>query len=82
VKRQGSDLLENLLVHFEVDLKVERDDDKDADELTRRIARQMRAAGKQDEELRTLEKGHFYHPENPEILSELKSARARVAKQS
>jgi 5-enolpyruvylshikimate-3-phosphate synthase len=48
VKRQGSDLLENLIRHFEIDLKVERDDDKDADELTRRIARQMRAAGKQE----------------------------------
>jgi 5-enolpyruvylshikimate-3-phosphate synthase len=47
VRRQGSDLLENLLAHFEIDLKVERDDDKDADELTRRIARQMRAAGKE-----------------------------------
>ncbi len=47
VRRQGPDLLENLLTHFEVDLKVERDDDKDADELTRRIARQMRAAGKE-----------------------------------
>jgi 3-phosphoshikimate 1-carboxyvinyltransferase len=47
VRRQGSDLLENLLRHFEIDLKVERDDDKDADELTRRIARQMRAAGKE-----------------------------------
>jgi 3-phosphoshikimate 1-carboxyvinyltransferase len=47
VRRQGADLLENLLVHFEIDLKVERDDDKDADELTRRIARQMRAAGKE-----------------------------------
>jgi 3-phosphoshikimate 1-carboxyvinyltransferase len=45
VRRQGSDLLENLLRHFEIDLRVERDDDKDADELTRRIARQMRAAG-------------------------------------
>lgn len=46
LRRQGPDLLENLLLHFEVPLKVERDDDKDADELTRRIARQMRAAGK------------------------------------
>jgi 3-phosphoshikimate 1-carboxyvinyltransferase len=48
LKRPGSDLLENLLIHFEIALKVERDDDKDADELTRRIARQMRAAGKQE----------------------------------
>jgi len=47
LRRQGSDLLENLLRHFEVALKVESDDDKDADELTRRIARQMRAAGKE-----------------------------------
>jgi 3-phosphoshikimate 1-carboxyvinyltransferase len=47
LRRQGSDLLENMLRHFEIDLKVERDDDKDADELTRRIARQMRAAGKE-----------------------------------
>jgi 3-phosphoshikimate 1-carboxyvinyltransferase len=36
------------LRHFGVDLKIERDDAKDADELTRRIARQMRAAGKQE----------------------------------
>lgn len=48
LKRPGSDLLENLIRHFEIDLKVERDDDKDADELTRRIARQMRAAGRQE----------------------------------
>jgi 3-phosphoshikimate 1-carboxyvinyltransferase len=48
LKRPGADLLENLIRHFEIDLKVERDDDKDADELTRRIARQMRAAGKQE----------------------------------
>jgi 3-phosphoshikimate 1-carboxyvinyltransferase len=47
LRRQGPDLLENLLRHFEIDLKVERDDDKDADELTRRMARQMRAAGKE-----------------------------------
>ena len=47
VRRQGADLLENLLRHFGVDLKVERDDDKEADELTRRMARQMRAAGKE-----------------------------------
>src|SRR5690606_34163749 len=38
---------ENLLLHFEVPLRIERDDDKEADELTRRIARQMRAAGKE-----------------------------------
>ncbi len=48
LRRQGCDLLENLLRHFEIDLKVERDDDKDADELTRRMARQLRAAGKQE----------------------------------
>ncbi len=48
LKRPGSDLLENLIRHFEINLKVERDDDKDADELTRRIARQMRAAGEQE----------------------------------
>lgn len=47
LRRQGPDLLETMLLHFEVDLKVERDDDKEADELTRRIARQMRAAGKE-----------------------------------
>ncbi len=47
LRRQGPDLLENLLLHFEVPLKIERDDDKEADELTRRIARQMRAAGKE-----------------------------------
>ncbi len=47
LRRQGSDLLENLLVHFGVGLKVERDDDKEADELTRRMARQLRAAGKE-----------------------------------
>src|SRR5690606_5099785 len=47
LRRQGSDLLENLLVHFGVALKVESDDDKEADELTRRMARQLRAAGKE-----------------------------------
>lgn len=47
LRRQGPDLLENLLLHFEVPLRIERDDDKEADELTRRIARQMRAAGKE-----------------------------------
>lgn len=45
-------------------------------------AKFMRNAGKQDEELKTLEKGHLYHPQNAEILSELKSARDRVAKPS
>jgi len=45
-------------------------------------AKVMRKAGKLDEELKTLEKGHLYHPENAEILSELKNARARVAEQS
>lgn len=47
LRRQGGDVLENLMVHFETGLRVERDDDKEADELTRRIARQMRAAGKE-----------------------------------
>jgi 5-enolpyruvylshikimate-3-phosphate synthase len=48
LRRQGSDLLETLLRQFEIDLKVERDDDKNADELTRRLARQMRATGKDE----------------------------------
>jgi 3-phosphoshikimate 1-carboxyvinyltransferase len=48
LQRPGCDLPENVLRHFGVDLKIERDDAKDADELTRRIARQMRAAGKQE----------------------------------
>lgn len=53
LRRQGTDLLENLLALFEVGIRVERDDPRlrggglDADELTRRIARQMRAAGKE-----------------------------------
>ncbi|MCW1924159.1 hypothetical protein OKA05_16450 [Luteolibacter arcticus] len=45
-------------------------------------AKLMRGAGKRDEELRTLEKGHLYHPANAEILSELENARSRAAEQS
>ena len=44
LRRPGCDLLENLLPRFGVEIRVERED-KDGDELTRRIARQMRAAG-------------------------------------
>ncbi len=48
LRRLGSDLPENLMRQFEIPVKVERDDDKDADELTRRMARQMRTAGKEE----------------------------------
>ncbi len=48
LRRPGSDLLENLFRQFEIDVKVERDDDKNADELTRRMARQLRATGKEE----------------------------------
>jgi len=48
LRRPGSDLLENLLRQFEIDVKVERDDDKNADELTRRMARQSRVLGKEE----------------------------------
>ena len=44
LRRPGSDLLENLLRQFEIDIKVERDDDKGADELTRRMARRREEA--------------------------------------
>ncbi len=47
LRRPGSDLLENTLRQFGVDVKVESDEDKNADELTRRIARQLRTAGKE-----------------------------------
>ena len=42
----------------------------------------MRKAEKPEEELKTLEKGHQYHPDNEEILAELEKARARTAKSS
>ena len=48
LRRPVSDLLENLLRQFEIGVKVERDDDKNADELTRRLARQMRATGREE----------------------------------
>ncbi len=48
LRRLGSDVLENLLQQFEIDAKVERDDDKNADEFTRRQARLMRTAGKEE----------------------------------
>jgi hypothetical protein len=44
----GPELLETVAVQFDVPLKVDRKAEDEGDELARRIARQMRAAGKQD----------------------------------
>ena len=48
----GSDSLETLAVQFGAALKVERNEFPEGDELARRIARQMRAAGKQEPQTR------------------------------
>lgn len=48
VAKTGPDLLETLAAHFDVDLKIDRNDIPEGDELARRIARQMRAQGKQE----------------------------------
>ncbi len=46
LRSQGSDLLENAFRLFGIGLKVEKQDGKSDDELSRRIAKQMRSAGK------------------------------------
>ncbi len=58
LQRPGSDLLESLLPHFGLEARIERDDAKDADELTRRMARQLRAAGKEPVTRLKLPAGH------------------------
>jgi len=45
-------------------------------------AKLMRKAGKSGEEIKTLEKGLQYHPDNADILAELEDARARATKPS
>ncbi len=50
--KTGPDLLETLAAHFEVPLKIDRNEAPEGDELARRIARQMRAAGKQEAQIR------------------------------
>jgi 3-phosphoshikimate 1-carboxyvinyltransferase len=46
--KTGPDLLESLAAQFESPLKIDRSDVQEGDELARRIARQMRAAGKSE----------------------------------
>lgn len=50
--KSGPDLLETLAAHFEAPLKIDRNEAPEGDELARRIARQMRAAGKQEAQIR------------------------------
>jgi len=52
VGKTGPDLFESLASHFEVPIKIDRNDIPEGDELARRIARQMRAAGKQESFIR------------------------------
>ncbi|MEK7949041.1 tetratricopeptide repeat protein [Luteolibacter soli] len=53
-------------------------DHKDHPKYVLLAAKLMRQAGKPDEEIKALEKGLQYHPDNADILAELESARARA----
>ena len=46
--KPGPELVETVAAQFGAPLKVDRNNEEEGDELARRIARQMRAAGKQD----------------------------------
>jgi tetratricopeptide (TPR) repeat protein len=57
-------------------------DHKDHPKYVLLAAKLMRQAGKPAEEIKALEKGLHYHPDNADILAELKDARARASKPS
>jgi len=57
-------------------------DHKDHPKYVLLAAKLMRQAGKPDQEIKALEKGLQYHPDNSEILAELENARARATKPS
>jgi 5-enolpyruvylshikimate-3-phosphate synthase len=48
----GTDLFESLAAHFDAPLQVDRGEPPEGDELARRIARQMRAAGNKEDLVR------------------------------
>ncbi len=50
--KSGPDLLETLAILFESPLKIDHNETPEGDELARRIARQMRAAGKSEPQIR------------------------------
>ncbi len=50
--KSGPDLIDGLAAHFELPIKIDRNEAPEGDELARRIARQMRAAGKTEPVLR------------------------------
>jgi 5-enolpyruvylshikimate-3-phosphate synthase len=50
--KSGPDVFETLAAHFGAPLRVDRNNVEEGDELARRIARQLRAAGKQEPETR------------------------------
>lgn len=52
LSKTGPDLFENLAAQFEVPIKIDRNEVPEGDELARRIARQMRAAGKTEAQIR------------------------------
>jgi tetratricopeptide (TPR) repeat protein len=54
-------------------------DHKDHPKYVLLAAQLMRKAGKPAEEIKALEKGLQYHPDNADILAELENARARAA---
>jgi tetratricopeptide (TPR) repeat protein len=54
-------------------------DHKDHPKYVLLAAQLMRKAGKPGEEIKALEKGLQYHPDNADILAELEDARARAA---
>ena len=63
-------------------LLLRKKDHKEHPKFVLLAAELMRKAGNTDEELKTLEKGHQYHPDNVEILAELEKARSRATKTS
>ncbi len=75
--RPGPDSLEFLAAHFEAPLRVERNEAPEGDELARRIARQLRAAGKQEAQIRVrLETGAKLNPQTYAIPSDITLASA------
>ena len=63
-------------------LLLRKKDHKEHPKFVLLAAELMRKAGNTAEELKTLEKGHQYHPDNVEILAELEKARSRATKTS
>jgi 5-enolpyruvylshikimate-3-phosphate synthase len=75
--RSGPDLMEGLAAQFELPIKIERNEIPEGDELARRIARQMRAAGKTEPLIRLrLAAGAKPKPQTYSIPADLTQASA------